>query len=50
MSRKIKWLLPIEDEKEKYTEIREKLIEIQNKKELKELKELDEVYLKKKKR
>jgi len=31
MGRKIKGLLPIEDEKGKYVEVREKLIELQNK-------------------
>ncbi|KAF0747865.1 Uncharacterized protein FWK35_00020961 [Aphis craccivora] len=58
MGRKINGLLPIEDDKRKYTEVREKFIEIQNEqkqyydkgaKELKELKEGDKVYLKKKK-
>lgn len=56
MGRKIKGLLPIEDEKGKYVEVREKLIELQNKqkqyydknaKGLKELKEGDKVYLQK---
>ncbi|XP_060873973.1 uncharacterized protein K02A2.6-like [Metopolophium dirhodum] len=56
MGRKIKGLLPIEDEKGKYVKVREKLIELQNKqkqyhdrnaKGLKELKEGDKVYLQK---